>query len=82
VAGRKTDPEIVNVFAERLNLLRVERGLERSDISHDLRAPYSQIHQWCSGKICPSTTYLIKLADYFDVSIDYLLGQTDTRKRN
>ncbi len=34
------------------------------------------------GKVIPSATVLITLADYFDVSLDYLTGRTDNPKIN
>lgn len=33
------------------------------------------------GKVSPSATVLISLADYFDVSLDYLVGRSDEPKR-
>jgi transcriptional regulator with XRE-family HTH domain len=34
------------------------------------------VHQWETMKNIPSTDALIALADYFDVSLDYLVGRT------
>ncbi len=81
MAGKKTDPEIVAAFAERFTLLRVEANIERSELAYDLRVPYTQLHSWGSGKFCPSMHYLVKIADYFDVPLDYLVGRSDNRKR-
>jgi len=81
MAGVKTDPEIVKAFAERFNALREAAGLGRSDLAYDLRVPYTQLHQWSSGKNCPSMHYLVKIADYFDVSLDWLVGRSDDRTR-
>ena len=34
------------------------------------------------GKVIPTATVLISLADYFDVSLDYLVGRSDNPKRD
>ena len=81
VSGVKTDPEIVKAFAERFNALREAAGMSRSNLAYDLRVPYTQLHQWSSGKNCPSMHYLVKIADYFNVTLDYLVGRSDNRKR-
>jgi len=40
------------------------------------------VSQWETGKTFPSAEMQQKLADYFDVSIDYLLGRSDTKEKN
>ena len=81
MAGVKTDPEIVVAFAKRFNALREAAGMSRANLARDLRVPYTQLHQWSSGKNCPSMHYLVKIADYFDVSLDWLVGRSDDQKR-
>lgn len=40
------------------------------------------ISDWKSGKSNPNAEALIKLAKYFNCSVDYLLGITDTKQKN
>ena len=64
-------------FSTRLKELRKEKGVKQKDMA-DLfgytEAHYQQIEY---GKVNIPTLTLIFLADYFDVSIDYLVGRTD-----
>lgn len=39
----------------------------------------STLSDWKLGKSVPSTENMLKIAEYFDVSVDYLLGKTDTK---
>lgn len=62
-------------FAERLKELREEKGVTQSEIAFDLGIKQPTYHQWESEKRSPSGETLVKLADYFDVSLDYLLDR-------
>ena len=66
-------------FAERLKELRKEKGLTQSQVAYDLGTKQPIYHQWESEKRSPSIETLLKLADYFDVSIDYLVGRNNER---
>lgn len=63
----------------RLKELRTERGLLQSDIAKIIGKSGRIIGFYESGERDMGTDTLAKLADYFDVSIDYLLGKTDIR---
>lgn len=47
-------------------------------LSKDTGIPQSVISYWKSGEKLPSAENLLKLANYFDVSVDYLVGRTDS----
>ena len=63
----------------RLKLLREEKGLIQKDIAKLLNVSIPAINQYESGKRDMSTETVIKLAEYFNVSTDYLLGKSDIR---
>lgn len=42
----------------------------------------ASVQAWKSGKAKPSADALLKIADYFDVSVDYLLGRTGLKEKN
>lgn len=63
----------------RLKLLREEKGLIQKDIAKLLNVSIPAINQYENGKRDMSTETVIKLAEYFDVSTDYLLGKSDIR---
>lgn len=66
----------------RLKELREKLGLEQKNLAMDLQVSQPTISEWESGKKLPSTENIIRLADYFNVSIDYLINhkEEDTKK--
>lgn len=68
-------------FPERLKELREERGVSQAAVSKELDVSRYAIYSYEKGKTAPTLDGLIILADYFDVTLDYLLGRSDIRKR-
>lgn len=66
-------------FAERLKAERKKNNITQTQLAERLYLDRSSISKYESGKQIPETPTLEKLADFFDVSIDYLLGKTDIR---
>lgn len=64
---------------KRLAELRKENGLSQLDFSVILNIAQNAISQSERGKRNPNLTTLKKLATYFNVSIDYLVGYSDER---
>ena len=64
-------------FGERLQQLRKKKGITQLKIALDLHFSQNSISQFENGKRHPDYKTLISFADYFDVSIDYLLQRTD-----
>ncbi|MDE5618157.1 MAG: helix-turn-helix domain-containing protein, partial [Clostridia bacterium] len=50
-------------------------------VSKDLHFDQSYITRWFNKNYLPSLELLELISDYFDVSIDYLLGRTDDREK-
>ena len=65
----------------RLRQLRKERGISQLKLAMDLSMNQNSISRYEIGTHEADYATLIKLANYFDVSIDYLLEQTDNPKR-
>ena len=65
------------MIAERLKILRKERGYTQQHVASGLNIGYTHYQKYEYGEKIPGRDKLIELADYFDVSIDYLLGRTD-----
>lgn len=59
----------------RIKELRVAAGIEQKTLALDLHVAQPTISEWESGKKMPSSRSSERLADYFGVSIDYLLGR-------
>ncbi len=67
-------------FLERLEELRLERKIKtRYELSQELLIHRNNISQWYKLNCLPLIDDLIIIADYFNVSVDYLLGRTDDR---
>lgn len=67
----------MEIFGKRLRLLREEKDLTQIELAKILSLTNSTISQYEAGKRMPEQGILQKIADIFDVSVDYLLGRTD-----
>ena len=65
----------------RLRELRKTRGISQLKLAMDLNTNQNTISRYETGEREPGITELITLADYFDVSVDYLLERTNNPKR-
>ena len=61
----------------KLKELRQEKGLHQKDIALILHKTITCISDWERGRTEPSLQDLTQIADYFEVSVDYLLGRTN-----
>lgn len=66
----------------RLKDLRNSRGISQVKLAMDLNVNQNSISRYESGLREPDYNTLIKIADYFKVSIDYLLYRTENPKLN
>lgn len=62
-------------FANRLRELRMSKGLSQGDLASKLGVSKSRISMYEVGSRQPDFEMLEKIADYFNVDIDYLLGK-------
>ncbi|WP_236011558.1 helix-turn-helix domain-containing protein [Alicyclobacillus fructus] len=63
-------------FSERLVALRKQFGLTQKQLAGELGLHVRAVQNYEAGRL-PDAEVLIKLAKYFQVSIDYLVGLTD-----
>ncbi len=63
------------VLKIRLKELREKKGISQYKLASDLGVSQSTVGMWESGKNRPEAATLAALADYFEVSVDYLLGR-------
>lgn len=64
-------------FTARFKELRAEYGLSAIKLSKELEFSKNIVYAWEKGRAEPNFETLKKLADIFDVSVDYLIGRTD-----
>jgi len=69
-------------FAERLRLLRKERKIKQKDMAEHLNMSLRGYQCYEYGRCYPEVSGLLSMADFFGVSVDYLLGRTDQREVN
>ena len=67
----------MKIFAKRLLELRTEKGISQARLAQDLQVSYAVICYWETNRSEPTAPNLVKIADYFEVSIDYLLGRSE-----
>lgn len=63
-----------NNFPKRLDELLKKHGMTYAALSRELNINRSTMSMWKSGKITPKAETILKIADYFNVSPDYLMG--------
>lgn len=61
----------------RLRELRRQKGITQLKLAMDLSMNQNNISRYETGRLQADYGTLIRLADYFDVSVDYLLERTD-----
>ncbi|MBR2617203.1 MAG: helix-turn-helix transcriptional regulator [Clostridia bacterium] len=67
----------MKIFAERLLELRKEKGISQATLAKNLQVSFAVICYWETDRSEPTAPNLVKLADYFGVTVDYLLGRED-----
>lgn len=65
---------------ENLKWLREDRDIKQKDIAKILNVSQNTYSQYETGVISLTAEVLIKLADFYGVSVDYLLDRTDNPK--
>lgn len=68
-------------FLERLKTLRRERHATQKEVAAALQMTERSYQRIEAAEVKPSFDTLIALADYFDVSLDYLVGRSDNPRR-
>ncbi len=64
-------------FPDRLKELRLELGLTQQQLADESGIPRTTIQYWEANLRIPNIEGVIVLADFFKVSIDYLVGRED-----
>ena len=68
---------IMKIFAERLLELRKEKKISQAALAKALDVSYAVICYWETDRSEPTAPNLVKIADFFSVSTDYLLGRSE-----
>lgn len=63
------------MLPERLKVLRKKNNLTQADLATKFGTSQQMVSFWEQGKCSPDHEILVRLANFFDVSVDYLLGR-------
>ncbi len=66
----------------RLKELRKKKGISQLRLATELNTTQNSISRYETGEREPGIAELIKIADYFNVSVDFLIGRTDNPRIN
>ena len=66
-----------HTLGERIKQLRTDAGIGQNKLAEDLHVSNASISYWETAKQDPSAEAIFKIAQYFNVSADFLLGITD-----
>lgn len=64
----------------RIKSLREEAGISQKAIAEQFCVAQNTVSSWETGKRDPDTDTVIRIANFFDVSVDFLLGISDIKK--
>lgn len=70
------------ILNERLKALRQEKGLSQEQVAREMSVTLSAYQRLEKDGSTPNYANFLRLADFFDVSMDYLAGRTDKREVN
>lgn len=70
----------MDTLAKRIKNLREEKGLSQKELANYLNISNSTLSQYESGVRVPSDDIKIKIARYFNVTTDYLLGNSNIKQ--
>ncbi|MBC8062308.1 MAG: helix-turn-helix transcriptional regulator [Clostridiaceae bacterium] len=67
------------MFGDRLKLLRSEKDLKQEELAKIFNVHKTTVSNWEKSKRFPDEDTLNKIADYFEVTLDYLLDRTNEK---
>ena len=68
-------------FSSRIKQLRKERKLKQQELADEFSVKLRTYQGYEYGESYPEVAKLLAIADYFNVSLDYLMGRSDVRER-
>lgn len=66
-------------LSEKIYALRTEKGLSQGDLAEKLEVSRQSVSKWETGQAVPDLDKIIKIADLFGVTTDYLLRENETQ---
>lgn len=70
----------MEILAERLSLLRKERNLTQKEVGRELGISLNSYQRYETSEREPTAPLLVRMARFYNVSLDYLVGLKDERQ--
>ncbi|EEU31091.1 MAG TPA: helix-turn-helix domain-containing protein [Limosilactobacillus coleohominis] len=67
------------MIGDKIHELRTQKRMSQTDLAKAIHASQQAITKWENGKSEPSSSVINSIANYFNVSTDYLLGRTSEK---
>lgn len=67
------------MLAEKLKLLRKEKGITQEEFAKDIKVTKGAVAMWETNKRTPDLNMLKDISNYFNISIDWLIGNSDSK---
>ena len=67
----------ISIFNKRLKELRISKNLSQDQLAKRTGLTQTSINHWENGKCQPNANAIVALARFFEVTSDYLLGESD-----
>jgi Predicted transcriptional regulators len=77
--GQNMKNDVSKIFLERFNGLMSERNIKQDELAKVLNTTRQSVGQYVKGISHPPADKMVLIADYFDVSVDWLYGRADNR---
>lgn len=71
----------MKTIGERIKELREDKGINQLELSKILNVHKGSVSNWENNKRTPDAEMLTKIANFFNCSVDYLLGNTDIKNK-
>ena len=68
-----------NMLSENIRFLRTNAGINQITFADRMGVTKQCVSNWENDNVQPSIEMLVKIADYFNVTTDYLLGRDEKR---
>ena len=72
----------MSIISEKIKCLRLQNNLTQKQLADTVNVQPASLQRFEYGTVRPSLDTLLALADYFNVSLDYLVGRTDNPEVN
>lgn len=70
------------IFYERLKELRLKNKLSQPEVAKEIGVSLQVYQRYEYGKTMPDLETIVKIMDFYNISLGYLIGRTDELKRN